>query len=60
VEGKLRTDKFSQDEKMILQQEGLELDNDPTNDLVNNIIAMIHGEEILKVWREREIVWRKV
>jgi hypothetical protein len=39
---KLSTDKLFQDKKK-LPQEGLELENNSTNDLGNHAIAMIHG-----------------
>jgi hypothetical protein len=31
----------------------LELENDPTNDLGNHAIAMIHVDKILREWRKR-------
>ena len=52
VVAKLSAEELSEDEKKLLR-EGLELEDDQTNDLGDHATAMIRGDEILKVWRER-------
>jgi hypothetical protein len=52
VVAKLSADELTEDEKKLLR-EGMDLDDDPTNDLGDHATAMIRGDEILKEWRER-------